>query len=117
MDIRALFKTEKTRLETLKSDEKKSFDIIYDEIKNALLPFMLEKVDQGIVAIPLFLGMKNNENGVIERKLAPLIEKIIVNNQFDILTKRFREEHLEISYTSNSLDLIILVVNFINLSQ
>ena len=115
LDIRGLLKAEKTRQESHETEEKKCFDLGYDEIKNDLLPFMLEKAKDGIVTIPLFLGENAQYNGVLERKLAISWQRIMANDEFDLLKKRTSQEHFEVSYVSHCSVLIIIVVNFTKL--
>ena len=93
----------------------KGFEQIEFEIKNDLLPFMLEKAKDGIVTIPLFLGENAQYNGVLERKLAISWQKIMANDEFNLLKKRASQEYFEVSYVSHCSVLIIIVVNFTKL--
>lgn len=111
-DVAAILKTEKVRQQSSNSEVRNKFDNIYDDIKHTLVPFMIEKVDEGILAIPLFLNESSGRNGVMERRLVGLIDYMIQEDLFSQLQKRCSEQKLEISYTHHG-DFLILVVNFL----
>lgn len=112
IDLSASLREEKTKRQSSQLDKRNQFDVKYEDIKKNLLPFIIEKANEGIVAIPLFFYESKERNGVMERNLAELIDYMIQEDLFLQLKKRCSEQKLEISYTNHG-DLLILVVNFL----